>query len=588
MELYNGRINEFTDWAGSAQTGNKPVSGGSIRELLQRRLRTPFKMIEDTTNNRYRMFASEDSYAIWRENPTDNKDLELFNFVRPSDYKLELSPVNTDGFNTRYIRYGDQNSTRARIAFAWSIFNDEGDSSDSLQVTYTITNKATGTQHTFTHWYNRSDANPDFSIYKYLEAGENEVTIAAKGAVTGARNTRSFIIVLLQINLTSSFRFFDRFYSNAPVQIPYVFERNDISGTAKIYFRIDDGGTGKEGIVDIVENGPVRTVGIETLQSQLSEGSHTLQVWAEAKYNDGNTTVNSNLLYYTFTIASSVVGSIGKFINISTSFTGGNYPLSSLMLNSTQYEAFSVQWGYYTDSLQTNTSISVTWKLLDGLSDPNPTTLSVITANNMEKAPELSFVPTIYTQDGHETYIAAYFGNTLLEAFPIYIVRNNRVIVNETGFYQLKMSAYGRTNESAQRAEWHDEAGNVSTTFTNIQWNTNSGWDQNSFRTSGTDQYAIINYHPFGNFDFTVGKTIEIEFESEKTFDTTDKLIVIGNPSGARIEITPDEATLYDNSNNEVVHTNYKSNERLKLAFIINSVPDNIALKQLSLDWSIQ
>jgi hypothetical protein len=117
-------------------------------------------------------------------------------------------------------------------------------------------------------------------------------------------------------------------------------------------------------------------------QSELSEGTHTLQIWAEAKYNDGNTTVNSNLLYYTFTVASSVVGSTNKFINISTSFDSGDFPLSSLMLNATQYESQTLQWGYYTDSLQTNTSISVTWKLLDGLDDANPTELGVMTANS--------------------------------------------------------------------------------------------------------------------------------------------------------------------------------------------------------------
>jgi len=53
----------------------------------------------------------------------------------------------------------------------------------------------------------------------------------------------------------------------------------------------------------------------------------------------------------------------------------------------------------------------------------------------------------------------------------------------------------------------------------------------------------------------------------------SDVLVTIGNPQGARIEITPDTATLYNNANTEVVHTNYKSNERLKLAFIINSIP---------------
>jgi len=49
----------------------------------------------------------------------------------------------------------------------------------------------------------------------------------------------------------------------------------------------------------------------------------------------------------------------------------------------------------------------------------------------------------------------------------------------------MKMSAYGKTNESVSKAEWVDVLGNASTTFTNIQWNTNSGWYNNSFRTAG-------------------------------------------------------------------------------------------------------
>jgi hypothetical protein len=70
-------------------------------------------------------------------------------------------------------------------------------------------------------------------------------------------------------------------------------------------------------------------------------------------------------------------------------------------------------------------------------------------------------------------------------------------------------------------------------------------------------------------------KTIEIEFETEKVNNDNDVLIRIGNPSGGRIEITPVKASLFSNSNKEVICTNYKSNERLKLAFIINDVPYN-------------
>ncbi len=536
-------------------------------------------MYEDVSNNKYRMFSSEDAYALWSENPQENSDLELFNFVRPSDYKLELTATEAGGFNNRFVRYGDTNNTGSRIAFSWRIYNDEGESTDSISVTYTITNTASGQSTSFSRWYNRSDADPNFSIYDYLQPGENAVSIEAKGTTTGARNTRTFTIVLLQLNLTSSFKFYERFSGQTPIQMPYVFERNNTSGTAKIYFQIDDGGEGKYYSVDVLQDGPVKVTGIQQATGILSEGTHTLQIWAEGKYNDGNTTVHSNLLYYTFTVASSVIGSTGKFINISTQFTQVDSPLSQLVIVATQFEPQTLQWSYYTDSLQTNTSIPVTWKLFNGLDDENPTILGHATANNQEKAPDLQFIPTIYTQDGTDTYLAAYFNDTQLALYPIYITKNNKIVVNETGFYELKMSAYGRTNDSSSKDIWTDSTENISTTFTGISWNTNSGWNNNSFRTSGTSENAVINFQPFQNFSFDTGKTIEIEFESEKVTDEDDKIIVIGNAEGARIEITPDTATLYNNANREVVHTNYKYNERIRLAFIINSIPDDQDLR---------
>ena len=312
------------------------------------------------------------------------------------------------------------------------------------------------------------------------------------------------------------------------------------------------------------------------MQPTLSEGQHSLQIWVEGRYNDGNVSVNSNLLYHTFVVASSVVGSTAKFINIRQSFDSGNFPLSSLMIHATQYESQSMQWAYYTDSLQTNTQIQVTWKLLQGLDDANPVTLATATANTQEKAPDLQYIPTIYTQEGTDTYIVGYYNNTPLVTLPIYIVKNNKIIVNETGFYELKLSAYGRTNDSSDKSVWTDTINNISTTFTNVDWSTNSGWYKNSFRTSGLTQYATVGLEPFSNFSFDTGKSIEIEFESEKVASDDDVLIRIGSAStGARIEITPDTATLYNNANAEVIHTNYKANERIKLCFILNRVPEN-------------
>ena len=209
------------------------------------------------------MFSSIEAYQLWKENPSDNSDLELFNFVRPSDYKIELTAIDANGFNNKYIRYGDSNNTAARIAFHWSIYNDEGESSDTLSVTYTISNSVSGASTTFTRWYNRSDADPNIQIYNYLEPGENNITIECRGTTTGARNTKTFSIILLQLSVTSSFKFYEKIPGDSILQIPYVFERNDTSGTAKIHFQIDNGGQNKTAVVDVVQEGPVRVTGIQ-------------------------------------------------------------------------------------------------------------------------------------------------------------------------------------------------------------------------------------------------------------------------------------------------------------------------------------
>jgi hypothetical protein len=114
---------------------------------------------------------------------------------------------------------------------------------------------------------------------------------------------------------------------------------------------------------------------------------------------------------------------------------------------------------------------------------------------------------------------------------------------------------------------------NVTTTFVNIAYDNNSGWDGNSFVTSGIDSKAIVNYCPIPqNYNLSgKGKTIEIDFKPEKVVNENDVLITIGDPTGGHIEITTNEAGLY-NGANHIVHTNYKANERIKLAFVFNPV----------------
>lgn len=134
---------------------------------------------------------------------------------------------------------------------------------------------------------------------------------------------------------------------------------------------------------------------------------------------------------------------------------------------------------------------------------------------------------------------------------------------------RLKLSAYGKQNDSATATEWEYE--DYSTTFTGIKWNAANGWYNNSLRMSGTESFATIDHNPFADVNVnTKGLTVEVEFESEYVSSTNDELIRLGSAldSGPHISIYPNKASLYI-QNTPVITTNYKANERVKLAFIV-------------------
>jgi hypothetical protein len=87
-----------------------------------------------------------------------------------------------------------------------------------------------------------------------------------------------------------------------------------------------------------------------------------------------------------------------------------------------------------------------------------------------------------------------YEGNEI-DAFPISVTQST-LSISETGGYNLRLQAYGKTNQSPDKDQWIDSQNNITTTFTNIAFDNNSGWDNNSFVTSGVDAKATINYVP--------------------------------------------------------------------------------------------
>jgi len=146
----------------------------------------------------------------------------------------------------------------------------------------------------------------------------------------------------------------EKYANGDQITFPCTFTRNNQDGTANIHFVIDEGGNGKEWIYQVLKNTGTQINATQRVVPNLDPGLHTLQIWAEAAYNDGTIIINSNMLYYTFVIATPEI-SVQKYICISTSFDSGSFPMTNLVLQAKQYLPSILNWGYYTDAEQTDT-----------------------------------------------------------------------------------------------------------------------------------------------------------------------------------------------------------------------------------------
>lgn len=588
VQTYDEKINEFTDWVsgtnsltGGNDTNNLPVSGARIRELLQEKLKNPVYIYRDKTAHLYRVFSSVDAWRTWDSDQVKYSSLEITNFVAPSEYgvKVEL----TSSIN--YIRAGVPGQEGSKIKYKWEVSDDKGNIIDeNMSITYSIRENG----KSFPIIKRPTETTVEEEMFPYLSMGVNTIDITFKGVTTGATTMKSVTINVLQLNVSSSLEYTILQRNLSTLQFGMYADRN-IKGplsfkTCRYYYgsnTLEEGAqetsTNTFNISASEENNltpsaDYRESGASDLIN-MKAGMHTVQVWGQMVID--NQIFYSNLLYYIIAVGYEQGGeqkidglTLEYGLDNRIDFVG---PTEFTIL-ATQYEPLTFNWGYirYVDGKQSN----INWYLRDiNESDSEDKTETFIASYNCianSQAPTFRFIPTQSTSVGRKTYLVAYRDSLEIIAIPIQIAESSLGISETTGIdLQLKLSAYGRQNDSTSVDEW--EYGEYYTTFEGLRWNEANGWYDNSLRLAGQSSSAVINYNPFYQANVsTKGITIEIEFESEFVSSTSDELIRIGSSinSQPHISIFANKASLYIQGN-PIITTNYKANERVKLAFII-------------------
>lgn len=338
------------------------------------------------------------------------------------------------------------------------------------------------------------------------------------------------------------------------------------------------------------------------LQNSGYAGQHSCQMYAYIKI--GEEKFYSNTVYFTFNLASENIQNL--YANIY--YHNNKYPEPNICDNGdryiicNQYQDVNISWAICSGNTNNR---EIEWHLeFPGHEGYNQklTTQTVTpytpgssgTLLNGNKG--IQFVP-IYTDTG---ILKAYCNEKLGEnrivqkkVFEIPVKTNPASFqIQEAKGYVCKLSAYSKSNSAADREEWIpvNDLGNVPpissarpteaayTEFTNVNFNSDStGWVNHGLNIYGLNSYATIYYNALEMTSLkSLGHTIEIEFETMRVQSDNDVLIKIGTNSNGSIVITPTKAYIAINGAPTGALTNYKINERMRLAFVYNVfTPEN-------------
>lgn len=558
-----------------AQKFYSQYTAEEIEQILNDSDLMPFVIYYDKKNMVYRFFRTPERRDIWVEafesgNMTEEIAAYEFtdSFTAPAPYTINISGLK----DNQYILYG---STGTFIEFTFqTVDGNGGELNESVDVYYTIKTPV-GTATT-SNIYN-AGAQARLNIDDYLALGTNVITILVRGRSTGTTKAVVVTYYMVELSLSSTFDISKSIQKDSNFSVTYTV-RGQSDKTVEFYI---DGHLEVTASVSQLQSEATRTEIFNNSEGKWGPGRHTLQM--RANMMAGDQQFYSNILYYEFVITGieQTVILISEIFPASTGIIVGVQP----GLTGEQYVTRTLNWAYYSSDplLQTAT---ITWRLYVETSSGSihETTLAtrnadVVTAES-DRAPEpLNFMPT---EIGDYKLQGMIGGNVIEPDYTISIIANTNNLYETTEAMSLKLTGLGRSNDEPEDTKTSWANNGYYATFYNQPWNDNSGWKDDAL-VLNNGATAIVNIQPYSGGGTTTvdaadknGCVVEVDFETFNVTETDCVLFKIGdvvetagNEIGTQLIIKPSGAYLRSRLGTMKISTNFKSDERVKLAFVV-------------------
>lgn len=545
-ELWTDKINRNTDWGGDASTNHLPVAGSAVQEFIKGELNNKIGVIyHDGLNSRYLCFSNEEDKNAYLED-TSLTDLIMYEMAAPSSYSAKIHVNNH--YKAVLINAKDEN-----LVFDYEITYNGEEFIDNIRYEVTINKNGVKSKINGEGIYGKPTS---IKLDEFLtKSGSLSISIVIVGKTTEATAAATITYDVVDLIFTEP-KDKDGQNANKKIISTVYDEENPLivnysifstSNTKYIEWYID----GNHLETDIIQRGIAEPIvdNKRIAVTNMSYGIHNVQFRAYVSMNGEN--FYTDIFYKEFIVNTkednkypviAIETVIPKSIGIKN---------NGEIYNVVQHEMYNINYGVYNPEKLAYIPVEIYF-------DNKP--LKTVNAPNNEEL-LCSIIPNNY---GNK--ILCFKINDYIKNITLHVSPTSMDLQENTNNLLLSLSASGRTNEDENRDKWI--FGDYITTFEGFNWNNLSGWNDNRLVIS-KDMSITNTICPL--LDTKNGKTLEFEFE---TFNVTDDDAIIcdlRNNDNIGLCITASKAFLNVGAE-ESVSTNYKSEENVRISFVIDSL----------------
>lgn len=545
---------KYTDWGKDPTFHNYPFSGKSVQEYIKKQFDNKVGYLHpDASNENYLLFADEDNYNLYMQDPIEHADLLIGTVPLASNYVVAIDLENTETIN--YINYGD---TGNYIQAYFKVLNKGGaEISDEFKVTITIRN---GSAVTTLHRNATYGTLFSLNIDEYLTEGTNVVTLSVAAVTYGVGSSISLMYHAITLKVSDDLDLSEVYgFENEVIEAAVHIEG---TGTKRIEWFVDGVQLPFDSQTDETSQSATTLTRYISV-SQLGEGRHNLQYRAVVNINNVN--FYSDIQYRDFIVYRAQT--LDTIIVNSFSYRGASIidptddPIDLGAVE--QYMTKEIKYAIYNPN---NVAVNALEITIAGKT-------TTVNADNYNE-----YIYELKAFNAGSTSLSFSLNGITLE-YDVDVEQSSLDIAT-IGNTEFEFEGNCRVNTSIDKRlenwSFHAQSGSdYAASMAGFDYTERNGWTGEGLLIGNGASLAFncapLNYNVVQN-----GGTFEFEFETRRVLDDNEVICTLMQ-SGVGIRITASEAKIVSQQGVEL-SCKYKAEERNRITFVIN--PLNAAVNK--------